>query len=423
MTLAEDALADAWFPHIDEPDSPLHFLIGAKKFIEGWSSWRVSAMGLLNIGRSEGSEIIQLFGRGVRLKGLNASLKRSTFLPTQVHPPQLAQLERLQIFAVRSNYMEKFQEVITREGVDPADYIELVLPIWKDAAALAGDKLSILDPPAEERFRRESSLLLSPQRGWDTSVNYTTRLELLQSTESREEVGSGHAGSAVEKTAREAEWLPWLDFDTLYLDLLAHVEECEYENLALTPASVRTLIESDEPKLTIKAPNSFFSVRSWEDRQRVHEAVIDALRKYTDRYYRKRQQKWETHHLNLIPLREAHPNFPTPGYRIRVPRRLAESSKRFVEDLRAFVASCPRAIWDGSERIEAITKFGEHLYQPLIIEQTNIDAQKLAFRPEPLNWSEKRFVEGLRDFWRQIPQPATQDTHYTCCEISRRAKA
>ena len=37
--------------------------------MEGWNSWRVSNMGLLNIGRNEGSEIIQLFGRGVRLRG------------------------------------------------------------------------------------------------------------------------------------------------------------------------------------------------------------------------------------------------------------------------------------------------------------------------------------------------------------------
>ena len=55
-------------------------LIGSKKFTEGWSSWRVSSMGLMNIGRGEGPEIIQLFGRGVRLRGYNTSLKRSRAL-------------------------------------------------------------------------------------------------------------------------------------------------------------------------------------------------------------------------------------------------------------------------------------------------------------------------------------------------------
>ena len=35
-------------------------------FIAGWNSWRVSTMGLMHVGVGEGSEIIQMFGRGVR---------------------------------------------------------------------------------------------------------------------------------------------------------------------------------------------------------------------------------------------------------------------------------------------------------------------------------------------------------------------
>ena len=61
-------------------DSKINLLIGSKKFTEGWSSWRVSTMGLMNVGQTEGSQIIQLFGRGVRLKGYNFGLKRSGFV-------------------------------------------------------------------------------------------------------------------------------------------------------------------------------------------------------------------------------------------------------------------------------------------------------------------------------------------------------
>ena len=46
------------FGTINHHDSSLNILIGSKKFSEGWSSWRVSTMGLLNVGRSEGSQII-----------------------------------------------------------------------------------------------------------------------------------------------------------------------------------------------------------------------------------------------------------------------------------------------------------------------------------------------------------------------------
>lgn len=104
ITLEEDAIASSLFTDINRPDTPLNILIGAKKFMEGWNSWRVSNMGLLNIGRREGSQIIQLFGRGVRLRGENHSLKRSAVLPDS-HPPHIKLLETLNIFAVRANYM------------------------------------------------------------------------------------------------------------------------------------------------------------------------------------------------------------------------------------------------------------------------------------------------------------------------------
>ncbi len=77
----EDRFTGSLFKGVNTPDSQVNILVGAKKFIEGWSSWRVSAMGLLNIGKGEGPQVIQLFGRGVRLKGKKWTLKRSKALP------------------------------------------------------------------------------------------------------------------------------------------------------------------------------------------------------------------------------------------------------------------------------------------------------------------------------------------------------
>ena len=73
--VSDDALNGSLFERINESNSTVEVLAGARKFIEGWNSWRVSNMGLLNIGRSEGSQIIQLFGRGVRLRGLNMNVE------------------------------------------------------------------------------------------------------------------------------------------------------------------------------------------------------------------------------------------------------------------------------------------------------------------------------------------------------------
>ena len=86
IAIVDDALQGSLFDRINEPDSTVEVLVGSRKFIEGWNSWRVSNMGLLNIGQSEGSQIIQMFGRGVRLKGRDMSLKRSSALNEEPHP-------------------------------------------------------------------------------------------------------------------------------------------------------------------------------------------------------------------------------------------------------------------------------------------------------------------------------------------------
>ena len=113
------------FANINKPDSSLNILIGSKKFTEGWSSWRVSTMGLLNVGKSEGSQIIQLFGRGVRLKGYKFSLKRSSALDASLQPESkprfMYNLETLNIFGIKADYMEQFKQFLEDEGLPTND--------------------------------------------------------------------------------------------------------------------------------------------------------------------------------------------------------------------------------------------------------------------------------------------------------------
>ncbi len=125
--MESEAIRGSLFSEINRPGSAVNVLIGAKKFTEGWNSWRVSAMGLLNVGRSEGSEIVQMFGRGVRLKGLDFSLKRSNAIPERVHPPHIAALETLNIFSINGDYLRDFKRALEREGISEWEDLELPL--------------------------------------------------------------------------------------------------------------------------------------------------------------------------------------------------------------------------------------------------------------------------------------------------------
>src|SRR4051794_20625334 len=52
LRVAPDRFTASLFLNVNRAGSPISIVIGAKKFNEGWNSYRVSCMGLLNVGRS-----------------------------------------------------------------------------------------------------------------------------------------------------------------------------------------------------------------------------------------------------------------------------------------------------------------------------------------------------------------------------------
>ena len=136
LVVGEWDFSGSLFHDINKDHSTVNLLIGSKKFTEGWNSWRVSTMGLMNVGSTEGSQIIQLFGRGVRLKGFDNRLKRSgrTNVPEEVvRPRHIGTLETLNIFGIKADYMAQFREFLEEEGLPGNDdRIEFLLPIIRN---------------------------------------------------------------------------------------------------------------------------------------------------------------------------------------------------------------------------------------------------------------------------------------------------
>src|SRR5690625_6183019 len=86
-------------------------------------------MGLMNIGKSEGPQIIQLFGRGVRLLGKDRSLMRSSAMTNISKPENIELLETLQIFGLQANYMEQFRKYLKEEGIDTEERVQINLKV------------------------------------------------------------------------------------------------------------------------------------------------------------------------------------------------------------------------------------------------------------------------------------------------------
>jgi hypothetical protein len=403
------------FDDINKPHSTVNVLIGAKKFTEGWNSWRVSTMGLMNVGKTEGSQIIQLFGRGVRLKGYGMSLKRSgkTQLPDgMMRPRHINQLETLSIFGIDAEYMATFRDFLEEEGLPTNDdRVEFLLPVINN---LGTQKLKMIrleksingvSTEFGDAFRKLGPVptLAKPDPVTDKSTAYLQKNQVvlnwypkIKALKSGGVVGCNEA-SVRNQTHLKGEHTAFLDLDKLYFELERFKAERGWYNLNLKRENIVPLL-TDQAWYQLLIPaeelafDSFERVRLWQ------EIALSLLKVYTERYYKFRKREWELPHLEYQYLSPDDPNFlgskdePDKGYyRILIDRSQEEIAAKLSElkeligkgDLKPWEFQGMKAIW-----------FGRHLYEPLL----HVDHKIVEISPVPLNKGERRFVEDLRAF-------------------------
>ena len=113
------------FQNLDNETSPINVLIGSRKFAEGWNSYRLSVIDLINLGSSKGNLIIQIFGRGVRLRGKGGNGKRRYIdhksdyylLRQKDMEDDIRRLETLTVFSLRRSYLEHFLKEVHARGI------------------------------------------------------------------------------------------------------------------------------------------------------------------------------------------------------------------------------------------------------------------------------------------------------------------
>ena len=354
LATGEREFSGSLFHEINQPHSTVNLLIGSKKFTEGWSSWRVSTMGLMNVGKGEGAQIIQLFGRGVRLKGFNLSLKRSgkTQLPEGVERPKhISVLETLGIFGIHADYMAQFRDFLEEEGLPTNDdRIEFLLPVIKN---LGTQKLKTIrlrktingiSTEFGDAFRKLAPVptVAPPDPAGDPSTEYLQRNQVvlnwypkIQAMTSGGLIG-GDADAAPNEAHLTSRHVAFLDLDRICFDLERFKAERGWYNLNLTRQGVEALL-GDPSWYCLQIPaeelvgDSYEKVHLWE------EIAAALLKKYTERYYTFRKREWELPHLEYRDLDGDDPNFlgvkdsPHEGYRILVDKSQEEIVAKLKE--------------------------------------------------------------------------------------------
>ena len=415
LRTGEREFSGSLFHEINKPHSTVHLLIGSKKFTEGWSSWRVSTMGLMNVGKKEGAQIIQLFGRGVRLKGYDLSLKRSgeTELPVGLkRPKHIGVLETLGIFGIRADYMAQFRDFLDEEGLPGNDdRIEFLLPVIKN---IGKQKLKTVrlkktingvSIQPGDAFHRLGPVptVAPPDAAIDPSTIYLQKNKVLlnwypkiQAMRSTGLVGSD-ANTVPNETHLKSRHVAFLDLDRLYFDLERFKVERGWHNLNLTHKGIQALL-GDQSWYRLQIPaeelvgDSYEKVLLWE------EIAIALLKKYTERYYTFRKREWEAPHLEYRALESDDSNFPyakeSPDesyYRILLDKSQDEIVAK-LKELQAAIEKKELKSWE-FKGIKAIW-FKNHLYQPLL----SLDRKIVEISPAPLNEGERKFVEDLKAF-------------------------
>lgn len=392
----QDAFAESLFKGAKEDSSPVNVLIGARRFIEGWSSWRVSSIGLLNIGRAEGGQIIQLFGRGVRLLGWQRLLKRSSHVVRRGgHPENLPLLERLLVFGVRSSYMGAFKDYLQREGVDPDGYWEFELPLWRNTELLK-QGLVIPDVPDSREFMTSASLVLAADPAVKVRHDAMPRVSELAS----------HARGLEEHVATvesaplpiPEDLLPLLDWKRLAARLQEFRRAKGWNNLAISEDIPRVILADrgvdSEPMAGLIAPSEWLAPRSLTELRRVEDLAGRLLEKYTEKFYRSRQKRYESANMKSARVAEDHANLRQP-YIVQVPR----SEDVLAKAVQALCNAGEKEIWNEAEHLRNVW-FDRHLYQPLLVQKGN---EGVKISPAPLEPSAENFVRKLKDWWKKQP--------------------
>ncbi len=404
------------FDEIKRRGSPIRLLAGAKKFTEGWSSWRVSAMGLMNVGRKEGSEIIQLFGRGVRLKGFRFKLKRSSVLDAadlqgdcvpETHPDHIELLETLNIFGIRSDYMKEFEEYLEEEGAGDDKRREIIfLPTIKlPEFGQEKIRLHVIRPKAEmPDFKKTVRMKLESLEGRLSNKVTSDWYPRLQKRSSLSQGGA--AAVALNQEALRNEHLAFLSWETIWFELERYKRDKAYYNVVFSPAELRDLFKSSW-WYELFIPPGYLEFRGLEQRLLWQDIAIHLLKGYIDCFYQFHKREFEAPYLEYQVLRPAD-KLVLRQYQLLVKK----SEKKLIERLRELAEKFKDGQFEAFSFDKlSIFQAARHLYQPLVHLSHNGGEDSLVkIVPTHLNKGEKRFVDDLETFCKAEAKAMLVDT-------------
>lgn len=411
----DEAIADPdlQFENLDSESSPINVLIGSRKFAEGWNSYRLSVIDLINLGSSKGNLIIQIFGRGVRLRGKGRDGKRRYIdhkhdyhFPDNSVESNIRRLETLTVYSLRKSYLERFLEEVRAGGVP----IQHVFKIPVNPMLFKVDDNTTVH---FENYRQKLSIFKQK----DTAGSGIKRVVL-----NGEEIHYTYFDDGAEKSGTINKWRELtLDYRTdreknalnVYEDLRQNNEKyfC-YLNRAKLTTVIQREAEKNQMQLFSKEnckPTiiDFLSLVNeiqyreqgadpiaWTDRLN-RQIVIDVTRKLQNRI---------NAHINRAnyvyePLKRDDFIYE---YTVTKEFQTQDELDTFLEEIENAelnpLQENPRTQIEN--KLKLWIRGHKHIYEPLVLHQDDVENEyrDVKVSPDRLNIGEKKFVENLTEY-------------------------
>jgi hypothetical protein len=383
LTIQDDNFSNSLFQAISETNSTINILIGSKKFIEGWNSWRVSSMGLMNMGKSEGAQIIQLFGRGVRLKGKNLSLKRE-----EVNAPyHIRALQTISIMGLNASYMNRFLTEIEKEV---HDYTNIPIEIKLNHEELWDGQIMTFKKQEGKSFKDE---LIELKYSADVAKRVTIDMR------NKISIAAGGFNSQVAEDVVDyqenflKEFRDFLDYNALSLEANRFKLLKGYHNLIINQSVLSELIESGG--FNLLSHKGQFGINGAIS-GKIQGVAVSLVKDYINKFYADKEKAFLSEHLtyDMLSHKEHEAMFPASHTMIvKVPKK----HDSFIKELEAKI----KVMYEKDDATLPSIHFDKHLYSPIASIADGKKFKEIKTVPVRLNDGERDFIDHLRQFVKQ----------------------
>ena len=371
IEIHDDNITASLFSTLTDEPEKINILIGAKKFIEGWDTKRVASMCLLNVGKSEGAQIIQLFGRGVRLNGENNSMKRDPN-PSK----ELRAVQTLYIFGIKASYLAIFRDVVKNETLFVLRKLNIT------------DKTNDIEPHLKmitfnEKIVKEyqnESMVVTYEPDIVPSVNFLATAETVSSIDAGILSPVKYENSSV----LDHFILDNINWNKIYFRLLDYKFNSNLRNLIILPQSfddlVKSLFYSSSLNYELFMDPEMFKNLNLHDFEIIEDAVFEIIKRYMIKF-----------NDNIFRMKITSKNsFDVKDFDGRIPKNYmlyVDNNTVKKNDIKTLLPIREvRTLYNETET---------SIYVPLISYDEN---DKFYTIPEGLNKGEEKFVGDLISF-------------------------